>query len=62
MSWELELGYMKINLKIDSMVTGNWILLKSTPHWNICNKLDRLRGLIAQIQVFKCTHVFREAN
>ena len=30
--------------------------------WSICNQLDKLKGLIAQLHEFKCTHVYKEAN
>lgn len=61
MSWALELGYMKIILEMESMLTVNWILEKCTPQWSIC-KMDRLKALFAQLQKIKCTHVFRETN
>ena len=61
-TWALELGYRKIILKFDSMLTVNWILKKATPQWSICIQFDRLKSLISQTQEFKCSHIFIEAN
>ena len=43
-----------VNCELDST--------KSTPQWQICKQMNKLKALISQTHEYKCIHIFRETN
>ncbi|OIT02016.1 hypothetical protein A4A49_56683, partial [Nicotiana attenuata] len=61
-TWCMDNGYTRIHLEADSNLLIQWITKVSTPPWNICMHIQKLRDLCNMCDSISYSHVYREAN
>ncbi|WMV45626.1 hypothetical protein MTR67_039011 [Solanum verrucosum] len=61
-SWCIQHGYKKIHLEVDSKLVTKWLSKQLTLPWNLQQYITDLQHLVQQLEQFKCTHTYREAN
>jgi len=60
--WCIQHGYQKIHLEVDSELVIKWLSKQITLPWILQQYIRELQNLIQQLEQFKCTHTYREAN
>ncbi|WMV50120.1 hypothetical protein MTR67_043505 [Solanum verrucosum] len=60
--WCIQHGYKKIHLEVDSELVIKWLSKQLMLPWNLHQYITELQLLVQQLEQFKCTHTYREAN
>ncbi|XP_015075597.1 uncharacterized protein LOC107019727 [Solanum pennellii] len=62
LDWCIQHGYRKIHLEVDWELVTHWLLNQTNPPWNLQQYILEIHNLVHQLEQFKLTHIYREAN
>ncbi|XP_015064594.1 uncharacterized protein LOC107009770 [Solanum pennellii] len=60
--WCIQHGYRKIHLEVGSELVIHWLSNQTNYPWNLQPYILEIHRIVHQLERFKITHVYREAN